>query len=386
MAAIRTPLGHITMVPRGVYSSSATYNRLNLVTYTGNNSLGVYVAKEDNFTNKVPTNTTYWMKLIDGTDLQGPAGIDGKGIVSISGPANPGQPGNLDTYTIRYSDNSTSSFQVKNGANGQNGKGITSISGPSNPAQSGATDTYTIKYSDNTTSTFQVKNGTNGQNGKGIVSISGPTNPAQSGAIDTYTITYTDNTTSTFQVKNGVNGTDATVSNISNPLTFTLNNDKVEIGLFESTGEANIEIRGTKGGNNSPAIYVTQYDPSQPQSQQLINRLTLLDSTGNTSIPGDTTINGELKLNTVLGTNYGGTGRTTAPSLLVNLGSTNSANPLDNNPRPGVTGTLNVTNGGTGATGPGFTLLNNLGITVTDQDLSQNANLSNGHIILVYEN
>ena len=46
------------------YSSSATYNRLDLVTYTTNNKVAVYVAKQDNFSNKVPTNTTYWMKLI----------------------------------------------------------------------------------------------------------------------------------------------------------------------------------------------------------------------------------------------------------------------------------------------------------------------------------
>ena len=46
----------------------------------------------------------------------------------------------------------------------------------------------------------------------------------------------------------------------------------------------------------------------------------------------------------------GGTGRTTAPSMLVNLASTTATSPLTASPRPGVTGTLPITRGGTGAT------------------------------------
>lgn len=46
----------------------------------------------------------------------------------------------------------------------------------------------------------------------------------------------------------------------------------------------------------------------------------------------------------------GGTGRTSAPSLLVNLASTTATSPLAASPRPGVTGTLPITRGGTGAT------------------------------------
>ncbi|MBQ5999272.1 MAG: hypothetical protein IJL70_07375, partial [Treponema sp.] len=46
----------------------------------------------------------------------------------------------------------------------------------------------------------------------------------------------------------------------------------------------------------------------------------------------------------------GGTGLTASPSMLTNLGSTTAANVLAATPRPGVTGTLPVANGGTGAT------------------------------------
>ena len=44
----------------------------------------------------------------------------------------------------------------------------------------------------------------------------------------------------------------------------------------------------------------------------------------------------------------GGTGRTTAPSMLVNLSSTSAASPLSATPRPGVTGVLPASHGGTG--------------------------------------
>lgn len=46
----------------------------------------------------------------------------------------------------------------------------------------------------------------------------------------------------------------------------------------------------------------------------------------------------------------GGTGITSTPALLTNLGSTSSASIFAASPRPGVTGTLPIANGGTGAT------------------------------------
>lgn len=71
------------------------------------------------------------------------------------------------------------------------GKGI---SGISKTSTSGLVDTYTITYSDGTTTTFTVSNG------RGINTIS---KTSTSGLVDTYTIAYNDNTTSTFTVTNG---------------------------------------------------------------------------------------------------------------------------------------------------------------------------------------
>lgn len=52
----------------------------------------------------------------------------------------------------------------------------------------------------------------------------------------------------------------------------------------------------------------------------------------------------------VLPTSKGGSGLTTAPSLLVNLSSTTATSIFTASPRPGITGTLAVSHGGTGAT------------------------------------
>lgn len=49
-----------------------------------------------------------------------------------------------------------------------------------------------------------------------------------------------------------------------------------------------------------------------------------------------------------IGAGYGGTGLTSSPSMLTNLGSTTAANVFQATPRPGVTGTLGIANGGTG--------------------------------------
>ena len=53
---------------------------------------------------------------------------------------------------------------------------------------------------------------------------------------------------------------------------------------------------------------------------------------------------------TTVAIDYGGTGLTSNPSMLVNLGSTTADTVFKTSPRPGVTGTLPVANGGTGAT------------------------------------
>ena len=67
----------------------------------------------------------------------------------------------------------------------------------------GLVDTYTITYSDGTTSTFDVTNG------NGIASV---TKTGTAGLVDTYTITFQDGSTSTFEVHNGTASIDGTLT------------------------------------------------------------------------------------------------------------------------------------------------------------------------------
>lgn len=85
------------------------------------------------------------------------AGKDGRGIVSIVKISTSGL---VDTYTINYTDNTTSTFNVTNGAQGDDGVGITSIEKTST---AGLVDTYTITLSNGNTSTFEVTNGKDGE-------------------------------------------------------------------------------------------------------------------------------------------------------------------------------------------------------------------------------
>jgi hypothetical protein len=77
---------------------------------------------------------------------------------------------------------------------------------------SGLTDTYTITFTDATTSTFTLVNGAAGNDstvpgptGTGITSVT----KLASGLLDTYTITLTSGSTTTFTVTNGAAGADA---------------------------------------------------------------------------------------------------------------------------------------------------------------------------------
>jgi len=163
------------------------------------------------------------------------------GIISIEKTSTDGL---VDTYTITYTNGSTYTFTVTNGADGADGekgekgdkgdtgekgdkgdtgeKGATGSKGRQGDAgvsitriaktgTNGNIDTYTITFSDGSTDTFTVKNGTDGTNGtngtdgKAITSI---TKTDTAGNIDTYTINYSDGSSTTFTVKNGIDGVD----------------------------------------------------------------------------------------------------------------------------------------------------------------------------------
>lgn len=137
---------------------------------------------------------------------QGPQGTPGeKGdtgeageSVTVVSVSKTNTEGSVDTYTIYFSDNSSTTFTVTNGSDG---KSIT-ITSVDKINANGLTDTYKITFSDGTHHTFTVKNG---EDGKSITVTSiGKTNSV--GLIDTYEIVFSDGTKSTFTVTNGRDG------------------------------------------------------------------------------------------------------------------------------------------------------------------------------------
>ena len=170
---------------------------------------------------------------------QGAAGQNGQNGVSVSSITKTGSNGLVDTYTITYSDGSSTTFEVTNGATGatgaqgaagQNGNTILVGIGAPTGATGGvdgdsyidtATWNYYLKVSGNWELQGNIQGaqgvaGQNGQDGRGIASIT-KTGPAADGLTYTYTITYTDGSEPyVFTVTNGKNGT-AVLTGVDNP-------------------------------------------------------------------------------------------------------------------------------------------------------------------------
>ncbi len=138
---------------------------------------------------------------VDGVDTGYPAtgpkgdtGVNGTDGVSIVSVVKTDSNGEIDTYTITYSDGNTSTFTVRNGKDGSDGH---------TPEVTIGSDGYW--YVDGVNTGVKAK-GDKGDTGKQGVSITGVSKTASEDNVDIYTITYSDGSTSTFTVTNGVDG------------------------------------------------------------------------------------------------------------------------------------------------------------------------------------
>ena len=125
MAETSTKLGRVSLVPRGAYSASATYDRLDIVEHEGSG----YLVLTDGVTGVTPENGQFYMLLAaqggkgdpgtpGGKGDPGQKGDPGVGIQSVERTAGDGSPGTADTYTITLTNGNTSAFTVYNGADG----------------------------------------------------------------------------------------------------------------------------------------------------------------------------------------------------------------------------------------------------------------------------
>lgn len=102
-------LGKVIITNKGEYDSTLSYLKLDVVTYNGSS----YLAKDDVAVGVLPTNTTYWQVIAEKGDKgdRGDRGQTGNGIASIQKTAT---SGNVDTYTITFTDGNTTTFEVVN--------------------------------------------------------------------------------------------------------------------------------------------------------------------------------------------------------------------------------------------------------------------------------
>ena len=132
-----------------------------------------------------------------GKSAEGIKGDTGNGISAISKTKTEGL---VDTYTITFTNGTTTTFTVTNGA-----QGIQGIQGEK--GEDGHSPIITIQngywYIDGVKTNESATEGIKGDTGNGISSIA-KTNTV--GLVDTYTITFTNGDTTTFTVTNGAAG------------------------------------------------------------------------------------------------------------------------------------------------------------------------------------
>lgn len=118
----------------------------------------------------------------------------------------------FDTLVIELKEVIAAAREVLNNGGSESGSGSSGsargISSIIKTGTDGLKDTYTIYYTDGTTSTYTVTNGADGDPGASGNGISEITKTATDGLFDTYTIAFTDGSTSTFIVTNGKDGVD----------------------------------------------------------------------------------------------------------------------------------------------------------------------------------
>lgn len=209
---------------------------------------------------------------------KGDNGKDGQSV-SVVSVNKTSSNNNVDTYTITFSDNKTSTFTVtngKDGKDGENGENLT-ISSISKTKSEGLVDTYTIVFSDNSTTSFTITNGKDGE----VVTIFGIEKTSSVDLVDTYKVTYTDGNTFSFTVKNGKDGIDGNTPYIGENGNWWI--DDTDTGVLADWEKANnipltIYSSGlqyeTKTVGGKTGFVVTGWDYTEYDDDYLYSTLT----------------------------------------------------------------------------------------------------------------
>ena len=179
--------------------------------------------------------------LVEEIQSQLESGEIGNGIENIEKTSSDGL---VDTYTITFTDGTTTTFEVKNGASLE-----FTWSGTSLGIKTEEDEEYT--YVD-----LQGEQGEQGETGNGISTIE---KTSTEGLVDTYTITYTDGTTTTFTVTNGEAYDDTELQEKVTALEETTETQAEEIEELQEENErlrADIEATSITAEAEGETIYI----------------------------------------------------------------------------------------------------------------------------------
>lgn len=218
MAETSTKLGRVSLVPRGEYDATETYNRLDIVEHEGSS----YLVLADGTTGVTPAAGTFYMLVAEKGDTgatgpigaTGPQGIQGeKGDTGDIGPAGP--KGDTGEQGQKGDMGETGPAGPK-GDTGDTGNGIASIERTSGTGAAGTTDTYTITMTDGSTATFQVYNGADGTGaGDMLKSVYDPQNK------NTDIFSYVDKAVSGVEINVDADPTEGSPNPVSSGGTFS---------------------------------------------------------------------------------------------------------------------------------------------------------------------
>ena len=174
-----------------IESMVADYNNMNVNDYV---MIQGSIEEQENATlwtkREVEVSPYKWAYL---ADFSGASGITGATPNIHIGTVTEGNEPSVTRRSGSSNENPILDFVLKTGAKGDTGATGNGISSFEKTSTSGLVDTYTITFTNGTSTTIEVTNG------RGIVSI---TKTSSVDYVDTYTITYNDGTTSTFEVAN----------------------------------------------------------------------------------------------------------------------------------------------------------------------------------------
>jgi hypothetical protein len=227
-------------------------------------------------------------------------GETGNGIQSIEKTSTVDK---VDTYTVTYTDSTTTTFTVTNGTDGINGREVEIVNDGTNIKwrYAGTTEWTTIvsvasitgtdgreielqvttthiqwRYAGGSWTNLIALSSITGANGRGIISIE---KTSTLGLVDTYTITYSDATTSTFDV---TNGEDAPTPGDMFKSTYDTNNDG---SVDKADAIDGIEVAGNNKFYGTDETGVPGFYDLPSGTVQTVNEIAPID--GNITIDAD---------------------------------------------------------------------------------------------------